>query len=143
MRFLLSFLLLTIVFTSNAQRRTVFSAEAPPPIGPYSQGVLAGNTLYVAGQIALVGSTGQLQNGSIRAETLQVMNNLAAILNAADMTFAHVVKVTIYVQDLADFAAVNAVYAEFFPENPPARETVQVAALPRGAKVEISCVAVK
>lgn len=141
-RFLL-FGLLLLPLLAPAQRRTVFSPEAPPPIGPYSQGVLAGNTLYVAGQIALVGSTGQLQNANVRAETLQVMNNLAAVLKAADMSFANVVKVTIYLQDLGDFQAVNAVYAEFFKENPPARETVQVAALPRGAKVEISCVAVR
>ena len=138
---LLLFLLLP--FLAPAQRRQIYSPEAPPPIGPYSQGVLAGNTLYVAGQIGLVGSTGQLQNASIRAETTQVMNNLAAILKAASMDFSHVVKVTIYLKDLADFAAVNAVYAEFFKENPPARETVQVAALPRGAALEISCVAVK
>lgn len=143
MRYPLYFFFFLLPFFAPAQRRTVFSAEAPPPIGPYSQGVLAGNTLYVAGQIALVGSTGQLQNATVRAETLQVMNNLAAVLKAADMTFAHVVKVTIYLTDLADFGAVNAVYAEFFKENPPARETVQVAALPRGAKVEISCVAVR
>lgn len=141
-RFLLAGLLL-LPLLAPAQRRTVFSAEAPPPIGPYSQGVLAGNTLYVAGQIALVGSTGQLQNANVRAETLQVMNNLAAVLKAADMGFPNVVKVTIYLTDLTDFGAVNAVYAEFFKENPPARETVQVAALPRGAKVEISCVAVR
>lgn len=135
--------LLFIPFLAPAQHRVVFSPEAPPPIGPYSQAVLAGNTLYVAGQIGLIGSTGQLQSASIRAETTQVINNLAAILKATKMDFSNVVKVTIYLKDLADFAAVNAVYAEFFKEAPPARETVQVTALPRGAAVEISCVAVR
>ncbi|MCY7350540.1 MAG: Rid family detoxifying hydrolase [Cytophagaceae bacterium] len=132
-----------LALIAQAQRRVIFSPEAPPPIGPYSQAVLAGNTLYVAGQIGSIGSTGSLNNPTITAETTQVMQNIAVILKAAKMDFSNVVSVTIYLKDLADFGAVNAVYAQFFPENPPARATVQVAALPRGAAVEISCVAVE
>lgn len=119
------------------------TTNAPAPIGPYSQAVLAGNTLYVSGQIALDPTSGELVQGDIKAETKQVMKNLGAILNEAGMDFSNVVKCSIFVKDMNDFQAINGVYGESFTSEPPARETVEVARLPKDVKVEISCIAIK
>lgn len=119
------------------------SKSAPAPIGPYSQAVLAGNTLYVSGQIALDQQTGQLVQGDIQTETHQVMKNLQFILQEAGMDFSHVVKCSIFVKDLGYFAAINETYGSYFASNPPARETVEVSRLPKDVNVEISCIAVK
>jgi len=117
---------------------------APAPIGPYSQAVLAGNTLYVSGQIALNPATGELISGSIEDETEQVMKNLKAVLEAAGLGFEHVVKATIFVKDMFQFSRVNAVYGGFFdPLTAPARETVEVSNLPKFVNVEISVIALK
>ena len=119
------------------------SKHAPAPIGPYSQAVLAGNTLYVSGQIPLDEATGQLVQGDIQSETHQVMKNLQYILQEAGMDFSHVVKCSIFVKDLGNFGAINETYGSYFPSNPPARETVEVSRLPKDVNVEISCIAVK
>lgn len=119
------------------------TTNAPAPIGPYSQAVLAGNTLYVSGQIALDPVSGELVQGGIKTETKQVMKNLGAILNEAGMDFSNVVKCSIFVKDMNDFQAINGVYGESFTSEPPARETVEVARLPKDVKVEISCIAIK
>lgn len=125
-------------------KKIIFTEKAPAPIGPYSQAVLIGNTLYTSGQIALHPSSGELILASIEEETKQVMENMQAVLEAAEMNFSNVVKTTIFIMDMADFAAINKVYATYFDEQQaPARETVQVAGLPKGVNVEISMVAVK
>ena len=116
--------------------------NAPAPIGPYSQAVKSGSTLYISGQIALDPKTGELVQDDIQTETRQVMNNLLAILNEAGGNFNHVVKCSIFVKDMTDFANINDVYGEYFITNPPARETVEVSALPKNVNVEISCIAV-
>ncbi len=124
-------------------KKIINTSAAPAPIGPYNQAVLVGNTLYTSGQIALEASTMELITGDVEAETKKVMDNLKAVLNAASMTFENVVKSTIFLTDMNDFAKVNAIYAKCFNENTaPARETVQVAALPKGVSVEISMIAV-
>lgn len=119
------------------------SKLAPAPIGPYSQAVLAGNTLYVSGQIPLDQATGNLVQGDIQTETHQVMKNLQYILQEAGMDFTHVVKCSIFVKDLVNFGAINETYGSYFTSNPPARETVEVSRLPKDVNVEISCIAVK
>lgn len=122
--------------------KTVVSTDgAPGAIGPYSQAIRAGELLFLSGQIPLDPATGQLVSGTIEEETRQVMRNLEAVLRAGGATFDHVVRTTIYLTDLGDFAAVNQVYGTHFAAAPPARATVQVAALPRGARVEIDAVA--
>lgn len=123
------------------QRAVVATTLAPGAIGPYSQAVRAGNLLFVSGQIPLEPGTGELVDGDVKAQTAQVMSNLSAILEAGGTSFDHVVKTTIYLVDLADFASVNAVYGSYFGASPPARATVQVVALPRGARVEIDAIA--
>ncbi len=125
-------------------RNVVSSPGAPAAIGPYSQAVRTsgGRTLWLSGQIPLDPTTGELVKGDIVAQTERVMENLGAVLAAAGAGFKDVVRCTIYLADLADFAKVNEVYARRFPRDPPARATVQVAALPRGARVEIDAVAV-
>lgn len=131
-------------FTFEERTYVVFTETAPKPIGPYSQGIVKNNTLYIAGQIALSrGDNAFLINKDIEEETRQVMFNIGEILKKADMNYNDVVKTTIYVTNLADFKKVNAIYGQFFPSNPPVRETVQVDSLPRGARIEISAVAVK
>ena len=120
-------------------KQIIFTENAPAAIGPYSQAVLSNGTLYVSGQIALA----LVEAGAnIGDETRQVMKNMQAILEAANMSFENVVKCTIFVKDMNNFATINGVYGEFFPSNPPARETVEVARLPKDVNVEISCVAV-
>lgn len=119
----------------------VSTEKAPRAIGPYSQAVIAGDLIFTSGQIALDPSTQQMVQGDIRAQTERVMDNLAAVLEAAGAGFESVVKATIFVVDLGDFAVVNEIYGKRFPRSPPARSTVQVAALPKGARVEIELVA--
>lgn len=120
----------------------VTTARAPAAIGPYSQAVVAGGFLFLSGQIGLDPESGQLVGGGIAAEAEQVLRNLEAVLDAAGLTFAEVTRTTVYLVDLADFAAVNDAYARFIHAPHPARATVGVAALPRGARVEIDAVAV-
>lgn len=124
-------------------KQIIYSADAPEPIGPYSQAVRFGNQLFVSGQIALDKATGSFLNHSVEEETRQVLKNLKAVLNAGDMGVEHVVKCTIFLTDMNDFPVVNKIYGEVFSVNPPARETVEVRRLPKDAKVEISCIAVK
>lgn len=121
----------------------ITSANAPAPIGPYNQAVLANGVLYVSGQIALEVASGELITGDIETETHQVMKNLQAILNEAGLTFHHVVKCTIFVKDLNNFLKINEVYGSYFTQYAPARETVEVSRLPKDVNVEISCIAVK
>ena len=122
----------------------VATPDAPAAIGPYSQAVRVGDTLFTSGQIPIDPATGDLVPGDITAQTTQVCKNLAAVLSAAGLDFSHVVKTTVFLKSMSDFAAMNAVYAKFFVPNgavAPARSTVQVAALPKDALVEIECVA--
>lgn len=119
----------------------IFTAGAPAPIGPYNQAVRVGDFVFCSGQIALDPATGEVVTGDVAAQTRQVMKNIEAVLEAASTTFASVVKTTIFLIDMADFAAVNAVYGEYFTEIAPARSTVAVAGLPRGVRVEIEVVA--
>ena len=123
----------------------VYSDQAPAPIGPYSQAIQAGNTLYVSGQIALDSQTGQLVgNGDVAQETHQVMRNLQAVLEAAGPTLRDVVKCSIFVKDLGNFGVINDIYGSYFTADyAPARETVEVSRLPKDVQVEISCIAVK
>jgi|SRR5687768_12984466 2-iminobutanoate/2-iminopropanoate deaminase len=124
-------------------RIIIRTEKAPAPIGPYNQGVLAGDTLYISGQISIDPATGQLKKKDIQEETHQVMQNLKAILVAANMGFNHVVKATIFIMDMQQFSEINEVYGKYFEGDFPARETVQVAALPKSVNVEISMIAVK
>jgi 2-iminobutanoate/2-iminopropanoate deaminase len=124
-------------------KTVVYSAAAPAPIGPYSQAIQTGNMLFVSGQIAIQQSTGQMLTANIEEETKQVMTNLDEILKAAGMDFTNVVKTSIFLKDMGNFPKVNAIYGEYFPSNPPARETVEVSRLPKDVNVEISCIAVK
>lgn len=123
-------------------KKIIHSAQAPEPIGPYSQAVKAGNLLFTSGQIPIDPTTGQMIQGGIAEQTRQVMKNLKAVLNAAGASFADVVKTTVYLSDLTMFTEFNAVYAEYFDEaTAPARTTVQVSALPKGSWVEIDLTA--
>lgn len=125
--------------------KTIINTEkAPAPIGPYNQAVLFNNTLYISGQIPMKADTGELLSGDIRSETAQCMENLKAILDAAGMTFENVVKSSIFLKDMHQFSQVNEVYGSYFDaETAPARETVEVANLPKFVNVEISMIAVK
>ncbi|MCI8399078.1 MAG: RidA family protein [Oscillibacter sp.] len=122
--------------------QTISAANAPAAVGPYSHAKLAGNTLYASGQIGLIPATGELAQG-LEAQAVQAMENLKAVLAAAGMSCADVVKTTVFLADINDFAAVNAIYAKYFPSGAPARSCVQVAALPKGALVEVEAIAVK
>lgn len=125
-------------------KKIIFTEKAPAPIGPYNQAVLVGNTLYTSGQIALDPSSMELVLDDIETETKQVMENMKAVLEAADMTFEHVVKTTIFIMNMGDFARINTVYGSYFDEaTAPARETVQVACLPKNVNVEISMIAIR
>ena len=117
--------------------------KAPAPIGPYSQAILAGNELFCSGQIAIDPASGELTGSDAASQARQVLKNLGAVLEAAQMNYAHVIKTTIFLIDMNDFAAVNEVYAEYFDSSKPARSTVAVAALPKGARVEIDAIAKK
>jgi 2-iminobutanoate/2-iminopropanoate deaminase len=124
-------------------KKIINTPDAPAPIGPYSQAILINNTLYISGQIAIEPSTGELITINVIKETNQVMHNLLNILKAAGMDFTHVVKTTIFLKEMNDFAAVNDVYGQFLTGDYPARETVAVAGLPKNVNVEISMIAVK
>lgn len=125
-------------------KKIINTSKAPAPIGPYNQAVLSGNTLYTSGQIALHPETMELVLGDIKTETKQVMENMKAVLAAADMTFENVIKSSIFISDMHNFAKINEVYAQYFDEaTAPARETVEVANLPKFVNVEISMIAVK
>lgn len=127
---------------TEIMKKIINTSEAPAPIGPYSQAVNIGNFLFTSGQIALDPHTMELRLEDIATETRQVMENLKAVLAAAGMDFSHVIKTTIFLMDMKDFAAVNEVYGQYFDEaTAPARETVQVAGLPKGVNVEISMIA--
>jgi 2-iminobutanoate/2-iminopropanoate deaminase len=121
----------------------VNTPEAPAAVGPYSQAIAAGPWLFTAGQIPLVPETGELVEGGIAVQTTRVLENLAAVLHANGMRFSDVVKTTVFLTDLGDFQEMNAVYATFFGDAKPARSTIQVAALPKGATVEIEAIAMK
>ncbi len=123
-------------------KTTVLTKEAPAPIGPYSQGIIsAGDFLFTAGQIALDPKSGQIVVGDIKVQTRQVMNNITAILQQAGVTMSDVVKTTVFLKDMNEFAGMNEIYGEYFKETPPARSTVEVARLPRDVKVEIEVIA--
>jgi 2-iminobutanoate/2-iminopropanoate deaminase len=121
--------------------KPVLSPKAPTPIGPYSQAIVAGNAIYCSGQLGLDPATMQLVDGDVAAQTQRALQNLAAVLEAGRSSLRLVVKTTIYLVDINDFASVNAVYATFFPQAPPARTTIAVAALPLGGRVEIEAIA--
>ncbi|MEW7277542.1 RidA family protein [Aquimarina sp. 2201CG1-2-11] len=125
-------------------KKIITTSKAPAPIGPYNQAVLSGNTLYTSGQIALDPATGELVVGDIKTEAQLVMQNLKAVIEEAGMTFENVVKTTIFLSDMNNFAAVNEIYGSYFNEDTaPARETVAVLTLPKSVNVEISVVAIK
>ncbi len=123
--------------------KAISSPDAPAAIGPYSQAIHSGDLVFLSGQVPIDPKTGELVTGDIAAQTERVLDNLAAVLGAAGCTFEDVVKTTIYLMDLGDFQAVNATYAKRFSAAPPARATVQVSALPKGARVEIDAIARK
>lgn len=125
------------------QTKIILTQKAPAPIGPYSQAVLKGNMLFVSGQIAIVPSTGEMDLSSIKNETEQVMSNIKSIVEEAGMKMSDIVKSSIFLIDMNNFSIVNEVYGKYFPTHPPARETVQVSALPKKVNVEISVIAVK
>ena len=122
-------------------KKIVSTDKAPKAIGPYSQAIRTENLIFTAGQVGLSPATMELVEGGLEAQTRQVLTNLKSVLESADSGLNYVVKTTVFLQNMSDFAAMNAVYAEFFPENAPARSTVAVAALPKGALIEIECTA--
>lgn len=123
------------------EKKIIETKQAPAPIGPYNQAILAGNTLYISGQVCIDPATGNLKNKDIQEETHQVMQNLKAILQEAGMNFGHVVKTTIFITDMNRFSEINEIYGQYFEGAFPARETVQVSALPKFVNVEISMIA--
>lgn len=123
-------------------RQAVSASNAAKPIGPYSPAIRAGNLVFLSGQVAFDPSSGALVDGDISAQTDQVMRNIGALLNAAGTDFAHVVRTTVFLADMAEFAKMNDIYARYVVDPPPARSTVQVARLPRDARVEIDVIAV-
>ena len=125
-------------------KKIIKTSKAPAPIGPYNQAILSGNTLYTSGQIAIDPSSGKLKIGTIKEETLLVMENMKAVLAAADMAFENVVKTSIFISNMTNFSEINEVYGSYFNEDTaPARETVEVANLPKFVNVEISMIAIK
>ncbi len=122
-------------------KKIILSQDAPNPVGPYSQAVLMGETLYCSGQISIDPKTNEVFTGDIKKQTEMVMSNIAAVLKAADMNFSNIIKTTIYLTNMGDFATVNEVYAKYFTAAPPARSTVAVAALPKGVNVEVEVLA--
>ena len=125
-------------------KKIIFTEKAPSPIGPYNQAVLVGNMLYTSGQIAINPLTNELVLENIETETKQVMENLKAVLEAAEMTFENLIKVSIFISDMNNFSKINTIYGAYFNEaTAPARETVQVAGLPKNVNVEISAIAVR
>lgn len=124
-------------------KQVIKTSNAPAPIGPYNQAVLANGTLYVSGNIAINPTTGELVMDTIENETKQVMENLKAVLQAADMDLGNIVKTSIFISDMGNFSRINEVYGSYFTDNYPARETVEVSCLPKNVNVEISAIAVK
>ncbi|MDB5025765.1 MAG: RidA family protein [Mucilaginibacter sp.] len=124
-------------------KKVINTGSAPAPIGPYSQAIAAGNFIFVSGQIALDPSTGEIISENIKAETKQVMENIRAVLSEAGVDFNNIVKTSIFLTDMQSFAQVNEVYGTYFTDQFPARETIQVAALPKNVNVEISVIAIK
>lgn len=122
-------------------KKIVSTDKAPKAIGPYSQAIRIDGLVFTAGQVGLIPATMEIVEGGIEAQTRQVLTNLKNVLEAADSGLNFVIKTTVFLQSMGDFAAMNGVYQEFFPENPPARSTVAVAGLPKGALIEIECVA--
>jgi len=129
--------------TAPSPRTRIKTTLAPAAIGPYTQGVIVNDTLYCSGQIAIDPQTGHLLSTGIESQTERVLENLGAVLHSAGMDFRHVVRCTVFLSDINDYAQMNEIYARYFSEAPPAREALQVAALPRGARIEISCIAVR
>lgn len=125
------------------EKKVIQTTNAPEPIGPYNQAILAGNLLFISGQVAIVPATGEISNASIQDETHQVMHNLKAVLHEAGCDFSNVVKTTIFLSDMALFSEVNEVYGKYFEGDFPARETVAVKGLPKNVNVEISMIAAK
>jgi 2-iminobutanoate/2-iminopropanoate deaminase len=123
-------------------KKIISTSEAPAALGPYSQAIRVGSTIYCAGQIPLDPKSGQIVSGGIETQTRRVLDNIGAVLRAEGLTLDEVVKTTIFLMDLADFQTVNEIYASYFKQQPPARSTVQVAGLPKGARVEIEVIAV-
>ena len=131
------------MYRFTAMKKIISTNSAPKAIGPYSQAVLAGNILYCSGQIAINPKSGALNTANIIAETNQVMQNLEAVLSEAEMNFNNVVKCSIFLKDMKQYTDVNKVYAEYFGDNPPAREAMEVSVLPRNVNIEISLIAIK
>jgi 2-iminobutanoate/2-iminopropanoate deaminase len=125
------------------QRERISTTDAPGAIGPYSQAIATGNFVFCSGQVPLVPASGALVEGDVRAQTRRALENLSGVLNAAGSSLAQVVKTTVFLVSMSDFAAMNEVYAEFFPGDPPARSTIAVAELPKGAHVEIEAIALR
>jgi len=123
-------------------KKVISTKEAPAAVGPYSQAIRAGSMVFCAGQIPLDPKSGQIESQDIGEQAKRVLENIGAVLSAAQLNFSHVVKTTVFLTDLADFQTVNEIYAGYFRENPPARSTIQVSALPKGARVEIEVIAV-
>lgn len=124
------------------EKQVVVTDEAPKAIGPYSAGIKLGSFVFTAGQLGIVPENGDIISGGIEAETRQALKNIEKILEAAGASMSDVVKTTVFLRDMDDFGRMNQVYAQFFQENPPARSTIQVAALPKGAAVEIEAIAI-
>ena len=124
-------------------KKIILSEKAPSPIGPYSQAVAVNGMVYISGQIPIDQESGDLVSGSIEEETHQVMKNLGYILSSAGLSFANIIKTSIFVNDLGNFGRINEVYGTYFDEQPPARETVEVSRLPKDVNIEISCIAVE
>ncbi len=125
------------------EKKVVYTQRAPEPVGPYSQAVFLGDILFCSGQIPLDAASGEVFTGDIQEQTRRVMANIKEVLAAAELDFSHIVKTTIFLTDMADFARVNEVYATYFKDAPPARSTVQVSALPKGVNVEIEVIAAR
>src|SRR6266536_1632251 len=128
--------------TIGHMKKPIFTSEAPAAIGPYSQGIRTGRFLFCSGQIPLDPKSGEIVSGDIATQTRRVLDNIAAILRAEGLTFDHIVKTTIFLTDLGNFQTVNEIYGSYFKQDPPARSTVQVSALPKGANVEIEVIAI-
>lgn len=124
-------------------KTVIYSSEAPEPIGPYSQAIQAGNFIFISGQIAIDQPSGKIITSGIEDETRQVMKNIHQILNASGLDFSNVVKCSIFLKDMGNFPRVNEIYGKYFPQQPPARETVEVSRLPKDVNIEISCIACK
>lgn len=135
--------LLLAAFPQTSEKKVIQAPDAPKAIGPYSQAILVGNTLYVSGNIALDPETGTMDTLNLETETRRVMSNLGAVLKEAGMSYENIVKATIYMTDIKNYKQINAIYGEYFTNAPPAREAVQVVALPAGAHVEVSCIGLR